>query len=437
MKIGVVGRRPKRLLKGIGILLVAQFMRDGNDMAMIRKAILNTFLTVVYATDPRYLQKVLQLLPQAADVLDMSLNGGGGNAGWSDQEEATWFSLDLGADREPIIYVMSEHQRISSLKSIRKREIIDFLARHEQANTLRLSNQIKVLTAEQQATLRSTPLSQVTWFQFWRGTQQETILVGMADGVALNALVSSRVDTLLDFMNQHDRAATVQASNLQSKFEVGVVATDNGHPQGGHEHEGSRDALLRPNIEWVSGCRNFSSRSGQGIDAIVVHYTTSRNVDGSIAWFCNPESRVSAHYIVGRDGKIFQLVKDSDKAWHCYRFNTTSIGIEHVAAQGDKLTPKQEKATIQLIRWLCAEYKISTERIIGHRWNPQDPNATACPGELWTSKEALRNWVAQHITGIHSNVSEVDTDSEPRHAAAEEAIPKDSSGGTIDSKCFV
>jgi N-acetyl-anhydromuramyl-L-alanine amidase AmpD len=78
---------------------------------------------------------------------------------------------------------------------------------------------------------------------------------------------------------------------------------------------------------------------------------------------------VSAHYIVDKNGDIYQMVADSDKAWHAFGENADSIGIEHVARPGETLTPAQEQATVHLIRWLMAEYKISKEqsRVIGLR----------------------------------------------------------------------
>ena len=61
---------------------------------------------------------------------------------------------------------------------------------------------------------------------------------------------------------------------------------------------------------------NFSSRGGQDILGTVLHYTGDATTAGTIRWFQNPESGVSAHYIIGRDGRTVQMVKDTDKAWH-------------------------------------------------------------------------------------------------------------------------
>ncbi len=70
----------------------------------------------------------------------------------------------------------------------------------------------------------------------------------------------------------------------------------------------------KPPVKEFIQSPNFSSRNGERIRRVVMHYTTSRNVSGTIEWFKNPASRVSAHYVIVRDGTIFQMVRDADKA---------------------------------------------------------------------------------------------------------------------------
>jgi N-acetyl-anhydromuramyl-L-alanine amidase AmpD len=72
---------------------------------------------------------------------------------------------------------------------------------------------------------------------------------------------------------------------------------------------------------------------------IVLHDTASGlNDGGPISWLTNPASKVSAHVVIGRDGKITQLVPFDVKAWHAGQsvwngrplLNGFSIGIEIV-----------------------------------------------------------------------------------------------------------
>jgi hypothetical protein len=150
-----------------------------------------------------------------------------------------------------------------------------------------------------------------------------------------------------------------------------------------------------------------SERGGRDIDHIVIHYTTSRNIEGSISHFVSGSPQVSAHYIVGQDGELVQMVPDADAAWHAGSsdMNRRSIGIEHVAKAGDKITAEQEATSAALIRWLAERYGIPSANIIPHA----AVKATSCPGDLFagyggkagadkaTQTAALQRWLAARV----------------------------------------
>lgn len=155
----------------------------------------------------------------------------------------------------------------------------------------------------------------------------------------------------------------------------------------------------KPAIKRFVASPHFSSRRGAKIDRIVLHYTTSRNVEGSLAWWQKtdiPDNyKVSAHYAIGRDGALYQAVKDADKAWHAENANPSSIGIEFAAAPGDRMTPEQEATAVQLIRWLVETYKIPWPHINGHRFSPGAVSPTDCPSHLFgeATEAAVLEWV--------------------------------------------
>jgi N-acetyl-anhydromuramyl-L-alanine amidase AmpD len=157
---------------------------------------------------------------------------------------------------------------------------------------------------------------------------------------------------------------------------------------------GTREPAVKPAVE-RRYTPNQSARNGVPIRRIILHYTTTRSDESTISWFANPASRVSAHYLVSQSGKIYQFVKDSDKAWHAYNNNSDTIGIEHAGAPGDKLTAAQEKASVALLRYLKSEYKIANHSIQGHGFLPE--GGTGCPGSLWPTKSALDSWVNKHL----------------------------------------
>lgn len=61
---------------------------------------------------------------------------------------------------------------------------------------------------------------------------------------------------------------------------------------------------------------HYSDRKGHDITHDVIHYTAGGRASGTVRWFQDPRSRVSAHYVIARDGKVTRCVPLSKKAWH-------------------------------------------------------------------------------------------------------------------------
>ncbi|MDD5092043.1 MAG: peptidoglycan recognition family protein, partial [Candidatus Wallbacteria bacterium] len=55
------------------------------------------------------------------------------------------------------------------------------------------------------------------------------------------------------------------------------------------------------------------------IDTIVIHWVGEGTADSAVRWFKNPASRVSAHFVIDRSGRVSQVIKVRDTAWHCTR----------------------------------------------------------------------------------------------------------------------
>ena len=76
----------------------------------------------------------------------------------------------------------------------------------------------------------------------------------------------------------------------------------------------------------------------ENVRLIVVHYTGGDSVESAVAWFRNRSSKVSAHVVIGRDGKCAWPVPYNRVAWHAGKsswgqysaLNVWSIGIELV-----------------------------------------------------------------------------------------------------------
>ena len=78
---------------------------------------------------------------------------------------------------------------------------------------------------------------------------------------------------------------------------------------------------------------NFDARRP---NLVVLHHTSDDTVEEALRTLTWPERKVSAHYLIGRDGRIVQLVQENERAWHAGEswwsgitdINSISLGIE-------------------------------------------------------------------------------------------------------------
>lgn len=77
------------------------------------------------------------------------------------------------------------------------------------------------------------------------------------------------------------------------------------------------------------------------------------------------ELNFSAHYLVDKDGTIYQLLPNTEFSRHVKGLNHSAIGIENIGDKSNgKLTTAQIDANTLLIKMLASEYPI--EYVIGH-----------------------------------------------------------------------
>ncbi len=165
---------------------------------------------------------------------------------------------------------------------------------------------------------------------------------------------------------------------------------------------GSSNPHTKPVIRQFIKSPNCSCRNGASIDKIVLHCTEG-SLASAVAEFQKADGRqVSAHYVIDRNGDIYQMVSDSDRSNHCMGANQNSIGIEHVAGETDPLTAPQAAASAALIRWLLQQYHIPRTNIFGHDFAPgySRPGGTSCPDHLFGpvhSQATIAAWVQVNV----------------------------------------
>jgi hypothetical protein len=112
--------------------------------------------------------------------------------------------------------------------------------------------------------------------------------------------------------------------------------------------------------------------SDMAINSIVIH-DTEGDLQSVLEHFKDPKAYVSCHYVVDRDGTVYQMVQNKNMAWHAGNWHTNmhSECIEHVghaALGGTEYTTAMYEASAQLVRYLTDRYHIPRDRahIIGH-----------------------------------------------------------------------
>jgi hypothetical protein len=123
-------------------------------------------------------------------------------------------------------------------------------------------------------------------------------------------------------------------------------------------------------------------RDGSAVELIVDHWTVVM-FEGAIRRFKDPASRLSAHYVIGQDGRIAQLVSEGDTAYHAGKFdvNLRSIGIEHEASPMMAPTDALYAASAQLHREIAARHGLTLN--VGSTVLPHHAIVpTECPGTL-------------------------------------------------------
>lgn len=149
---------------------------------------------------------------------------------------------------------------------------------------------------------------------------------------------------------------------------------------------------------------NFDKRAG-GVSPslIILHYTGMQSGQAALDRLCDPESKVSAHYLVEEDGRVEQLVPDDKRAWHAgvssWRkhsdINSLSLGIEIVNPGhefGYRAFPAaQMDAVLTLCRDLMAKYDILKGNVLAH--SDVAPDRKQDPGELF-------DWQKLAVSGV-------------------------------------
>ena len=116
---------------------------------------------------------------------------------------------------------------------------------------------------------------------------------------------------------------------------------------------------------------NFDARRP---NFVIIHATSDDTAEQALRTLTDPQRKVSAHYVIGRDGVIYQLVDERERAWHAGEskwgadtdLNSASLGIE-LDNNGDEPFPDvQIAALLTLLKGMQERHRIPAANFLAH-----------------------------------------------------------------------
>jgi len=146
--------------------------------------------------------------------------------------------------------------------------------------------------------------------------------------------------------------------------------------------------------------------AGAVIDMLILHYTGMTSAEAALERLTSPEAKVSAHYLIEEDGRVWRLVAEERRAWHAgvsfwagrRDINAHSIGIELVNPGhewGYHAFPVAQMAALEaLAQDIMTRHPIRREFVLGH--SDVAPQRKEDPGELfdwaWLARAGIGLW---------------------------------------------
>ena len=136
------------------------------------------------------------------------------------------------------------------------------------------------------------------------------------------------------------------------------------------------------------------------VDCIILHADASSTVSASLSWILSSKSRVSYHYLIGRLGDVYEVVKPERRAWHAGvsvfegrpNCNDYSVGVSfgnlcdgHEPYRADQIEAGVVLCVDLIRKWPA----ITPERITTHEAVALPPGRKHDPGPLFPLTDFL------------------------------------------------
>jgi N-acetylmuramoyl-L-alanine amidase len=164
---------------------------------------------------------------------------------------------------------------------------------------------------------------------------------------------------------------------------------------------------------WCPSPNREPRRNGRQPDMLILHYTGMDSAEGALDWLTREEAKVSCHYLVDEEGRVAQIVTESERAWHAGQsqwagetdLNSCSFGIEIHNPGHDFDYPDFPDAQMQAVEALCLDilrrHAIPPDRVLAH--SDIAPGRKRDPGEKFDWARLARSgiglWVPPAAVG--------------------------------------
>lgn len=193
-----------------------------------------------------------------------------------------------------------------------------------------------------------------------------------------NRIYKKQLKALTDEMQQPLPYAT---PSLITAYDTSGIAVVSENPQAAnHKH-------------WV-GAIHFNLRKP---NYVVIHHTAQDSLQQTLRTFTVPHSEVSSHYVIGRDGEVYQMLNDYVRGWHAgvgkwgtiTDLNSVSLGIELDNNGSEPFSEAQIHSLLSVLDTLKRKYNIPAANFIGH--SDIAPGRKVDPSALFPWKRLAEN----------------------------------------------
>ncbi len=125
--------------------------------------------------------------------------------------------------------------------------------------------------------------------------------------------------------------------------------------------------------QWEAPSPNFDVRTP---DLVIIHHTAENSCQQALETLTDPRGnrKVSAHYLICKDGTVYQLVDERYRAWQAgisrwgniHNVNSVSLGIELDNTGNEPFPDKQIQSLLVVLKSIRKRYYIPAANYVGH-----------------------------------------------------------------------